>query len=77
MSGNKIFQEGDAFGYPKYHKLGHVNLFMVHTNESDYPTPWNAWGWPDFRAPHIGNLKLGPKGIECPENATVDFQNKV
>ncbi len=39
----------------------------------NYPTPWTMWGGNKFRpGDHIGNVKIGPAGMRCPEDAKVN-----
>ena len=44
---------------------------MCRTNSSGYETPWTAWGVEEEEEEkkQVGNIKLGPKNIRCPEDA--------
>ena len=56
-----------------YRKLGNKNLLLTHTSVRNYPTPWTMWGGNKFRpGDHIGNVKIGPAGMRCPEDAKVN-----
>ncbi len=63
-------------GKPVYRKLGNENLFLAYSNvvSDHYPVPWTMWGGPN-RQPgdHVGNIKIGPKNLSCPENHTVNY----
>ncbi len=61
-------------GKPVYRKLGNENMFLAYSNvlNNHYPVPWTMWGGPN-RQPgdHVGNIKIGPKNLSCPENFSV------
>ncbi len=45
---------------------------MAYTNVTNYKTPWTMWGGSVKKhQEQIGNVKLGPTGIKCPEDHTV------
>ncbi len=49
---------------------------MAYTNVSNYETPWTIWGGAiNPERINIGNVKLGPKGIQCPEHHQVMPKN--
>ena len=59
-------------GKPMYKKIGNDRVFLSYTNFSFkwYPTPWTMWGG-TTPGNHIGNIKIGPKGLNCPEDNPV------
>ena len=57
---------------PFYTRVGNSRLTLSFTDVEDYPTPWTMWGSPSrIKGTHIGNVKIGPKNISCPEKSTV------
>ncbi len=59
-------------GKPVYRKIGNNLLRLVYTNKTGYPTPWTMWGTSVYwTRTHIGNIKIGPQGLGCPENGKV------
>ncbi len=57
---------------PVYERLGNRNMHLSFTNVSAYPTPWTMWAGDDYPSgSHIGNIKIGPSDIDCPENNMV------
>ena len=68
-------QDGEVNDRPVYRKLGNENLFLAYSRvmeEDYYPVPWTMWGGPTMRpGDHIGNIKIGPKNLSCPENYSV------
>ncbi len=45
---------------------------MAYTNVTNYKTPWTMWGGTVKKyQEQVGNVKLGPSGIKCPEDHTV------
>ncbi len=57
---------------PFYTRVGNPRLTLSFTDVEDYPTPWTMWGSPSrIKGTHIGNVKIGPKNIYCPEKSTV------
>ncbi len=63
-------------GKPLYKKVGNNLLYMAYTNVSNYETPWTIWGGAiNPERINIGNVKLGPKGIQCPEHHQVMIKN--
>ncbi len=59
-------------GKPLYKKVGNELLFLAYTNVSNYATPWTMWGGSiDLDRVRLGNIKIGPKGIQCPEHQHV------
>ncbi len=63
-----FFQNGIVNNRPLYKKIENNNVFLAFTNVSYYPAPWTMWGGPKSSiGSHVGNIKLGPKGLLCPE----------
>ncbi len=60
-------------GRPLYRKNGMEHLYLAYTNISGYPVPWTMWGskWLLLNQPWVGNIKMGPDSLWCPENNTV------
>ena len=55
-----------------YARLGNNNLVLTYTNVSDHPTPWTMWSEKTHPlGSHVGNIKISPRGVDCPENALV------
>ena len=70
---NKTKKAGiEVNGKPMYKKIGNERVFLSYTNFSFkwYPTPWTMWGG-TTPGKHIGNIKIGPKGLNCPEDNPV------
>ncbi len=70
-----IQKNGDVVnGKPLYKKVGNELLYLAYTNVSGYETLWTMWGGSiDPDQVRIGNVKIGPKGIQCPEQQQVMF----
>ena len=49
---------------------------LCRTNSSGYETPWTAWGVEEEEEEkkQVGNIKLGPKNIRCPEDARASIK---
>ena len=59
-------------GKPLYKKIGNDQVYLSYANVSkQYPAPWTMWGGnsPGF---HVGNIKMGPRGLKCPEDNSVN-----
>ena len=58
-------------GKPLYKKIGNERVHLSFANVSSaYPTPWTMWGGESPGRP-IGNIKIGPAGLQCPEDNPV------
>ncbi len=71
------FQDGTKNNKPIYRKLGNRNLFLAYSNvlNDEYPVPWTMWGGPVHHpGDHIGNIKIGPSNLSCPEQFSVCFK---
>ena len=70
-------QDGAKNNKPIYRKLGNRNLFLAYSNvlNDKYPVPWTMWGGPVHHpGDHIGNIKIGPSNLSCPEQFSVCFK---
>ncbi len=57
---------------PYYMRVGNPRLSLGFSNAKNYPTPWTMWGLcSQNKGSHIGNVKIGPEGVKCPEFSTV------
>ncbi len=73
-----LLKDGTMFnGKPLYRKNGNKDLYLAYSNISDYAAPWTMWGnkWLQQNMPYIGNIKIGPKNLQCPENNSVKILN--
>ncbi len=42
----------------------------------ELPNPWTMWGgYSLYKGSHIGNVKIGPKGVQCPEMSSVSLSS--
>ncbi len=57
---------------PYYMRVGNPRLSLGFSNTKNYPTPWTMWGLrSQNKRSHIGDIKIGPEGVKCPEFSTV------
>ncbi len=64
----------DGKGAKSYHKLGNPHLTLRHTDTPGYRTPWTMWLYNSNKSEsHIGNIKIGPANITCPEHSKVCY----
>ena len=62
-------------GKPLYRKVGNERVHLSFSNVTkEYPTPWTMWG--GSPGDHIGNIKIGPAQLRCPEDNPVRFFKK-
>ncbi len=68
-----IFKTGtEVNGKPLYRKVGNERVHLSFSNVTkEYPTPWTMWG--GSPGDHIGNIKIGPAQLKCPEDNPVRF----
>ena len=60
-------------GKPVYSRVGNSNMHLSFINVSNYPAPWKMWAGDSYPSnSHFGNIKIGPKNLECPENTLVN-----
>ena len=61
-------------GKPVYERLGNKNMHLSTTNVKNYPTPWIMWAGESYPAgSNVGNIKMGPATLDCPENTLVIY----
>ncbi len=49
-------------------------MYLAYSNISggQYPTPWTMWAGPVKKpGDHVGNIKIGPAHLKCPEDYAV------
>ncbi len=69
---NALLQTGiQVNGKQLYKKIGNGKVHLSFTNVTEsYPTPWTMWGGKSPGS-HVGNIKIGPRQLKCPEDSSV------
>ena len=69
------FQTGEMVNSkPIYTKVGNPRIALGFADIKNYPTPWTMWGGLSYnKGSHMGNVKIGPRNVTCPEMSTVSL----